>query len=377
MDFYAVRKPESEIEELYHHGIKGQKWGIRRFQNPDGTWKFAGKKRRRLSADAQARADRKTEIKNLKSKSDLDTAKASYKVTKERNKQAVKAAKADTASIGKKIKGSVKDQIEKKKAQKKEETADEIIRSGDLNKVIKNKDKLTNEQLNDAIRRMELEQKLSDVDAKKKQSGVDAYKRFADTVGTTANMTSNGITIYNNVAKVLNAFTDKELPTIGSGNQQSATDRAMAAARLRTANAAATTAEINARRAQQQEASERSQMMREGRENAAEGFRRFRENRRQAEERAHETYRNVSAQTRENIARAEQREAEGNARDAAIRELERTAPARANAGFHEFRAARRAAEEASSIRPSALPGPTMSAARTLVDNILDREDNND
>ena len=24
-------------DELYHHGIKGQKWGIRRYQNPDGT----------------------------------------------------------------------------------------------------------------------------------------------------------------------------------------------------------------------------------------------------------------------------------------------------------------------------------------------------
>ena len=31
--------------ELYHHGIKGQKWGIRRFQNPDGTLTPAGKKR--------------------------------------------------------------------------------------------------------------------------------------------------------------------------------------------------------------------------------------------------------------------------------------------------------------------------------------------
>lgn len=28
---------------LAHHGIKGQKWGIRRFQNPDGTWTRAGK----------------------------------------------------------------------------------------------------------------------------------------------------------------------------------------------------------------------------------------------------------------------------------------------------------------------------------------------
>lgn len=31
--------------ELYHHGIKGQKWGVRRFQNPDGTLTESGKKR--------------------------------------------------------------------------------------------------------------------------------------------------------------------------------------------------------------------------------------------------------------------------------------------------------------------------------------------
>ncbi len=33
--------------ELYHHGIKGMHWGIRRYQNPDGTLTDAGKKRLR------------------------------------------------------------------------------------------------------------------------------------------------------------------------------------------------------------------------------------------------------------------------------------------------------------------------------------------
>lgn len=33
------------MEELYHHGIKGQKWGIRRYQNPDGTLTEEGRKR--------------------------------------------------------------------------------------------------------------------------------------------------------------------------------------------------------------------------------------------------------------------------------------------------------------------------------------------
>lgn len=34
-------------EELYHHGILGQRWGVRRYQNEDGTYTKAGEARRK------------------------------------------------------------------------------------------------------------------------------------------------------------------------------------------------------------------------------------------------------------------------------------------------------------------------------------------
>ena len=43
------------VEELYHHGIKGMRWGVRRFQNKSGSPTPAGKKR-------YSDNDRKTQV---------------------------------------------------------------------------------------------------------------------------------------------------------------------------------------------------------------------------------------------------------------------------------------------------------------------------
>lgn len=52
--------------ELYHHGIKGQKWGVRRYQNKDGSLTLAGKKR------ALKIQNRYTEFSNNKKYHDED-----------------------------------------------------------------------------------------------------------------------------------------------------------------------------------------------------------------------------------------------------------------------------------------------------------------
>ena len=51
---------------LYHHGIKGMKWGVRRYQNKDGSLTPAGKKRYASGVDVES-VDTATVRKQLRS----------------------------------------------------------------------------------------------------------------------------------------------------------------------------------------------------------------------------------------------------------------------------------------------------------------------
>lgn len=76
-------------DELYHHGVPGQRWGFRRYQNPDGTLTPAGRRRANKLAKKYAKVTGKKLI--VKKKSVQGNEKPKPKTISEMSDQEIQA----------------------------------------------------------------------------------------------------------------------------------------------------------------------------------------------------------------------------------------------------------------------------------------------
>lgn len=188
MEFYGNLNisPYAQIDYLSHHGILGQKWGKK-----NGPPYPLGQ-------------------------GDHSTSQ-------------VKAAKAAGISVGSSSdKGSIDNVETKKDTESRVETPEErkankdkAVKSGDLKQIRKYRDDMTNNELKDAMDRIGLNKKLSDIDVP--PSMLDRVEKVANTVDRVVTIAGKGIKAYNLVATVHNSLEkdpDKKWIKIDNGGDK-------------------------------------------------------------------------------------------------------------------------------------------------------------
>lgn len=162
-------------DELQHHGIKGQKWGIRRFQP--------------YSKNGKERDERNNSYR-----------KKSMRFKKKKNFRSGDKRNGSIGSIEK------KEQKRIEAANKRRKELDRILREGKASEIIKNKKYYSTKQLQEAANRIMWENKLSDFADKEKTRAFKKINGYMSTAKTVNDWVSTGINSKKNLDYLITTF---------------------------------------------------------------------------------------------------------------------------------------------------------------------------
>lgn len=153
---YEQLKPEL-VDVLEHHGILGMRWGAR--NGPPYP----------LGSGDHSSSEKKAGWRKSLGGGSEDSAK------RKRSRALKKARKTRARNIKRRT-------LEKKQQQKIQKTKEEIIKSKDINAMLKNVDKFTNSEINDLLTRLDVESRLRNKANAMNEANKPLIKKFLKSV---------------------------------------------------------------------------------------------------------------------------------------------------------------------------------------------------
>lgn len=218
---------QSDLDQLEHWGIKGMKWGIRRYQTKDGSLTPEGRKRYNNDVAKLKAKNAKLDSK-LKAKAARDKAKARVEKLLAENKAKKAALKGDgddvASKLSKKAAKAAKKAEEKLKAKEKKEREieesldakneamakkkEKILREQDPQKVLENAHLFSTKELQDAYARLTVEKNIKGLVPEEVSKGAKFLSKTVDTTKKMSDITSNVASIYDKASSVYNIIPD-------------------------------------------------------------------------------------------------------------------------------------------------------------------------
>lgn len=205
-------------DDLYHWGIKGMKWGVRRYQNADGTLTAAGKKRysnsenvRDISTDELRKRvnrlnneQRYMELTRSSSSGISKTADSVERVSKTATdiNKVYKVTKGDNNPYSKVAGQGIDAAARTARLTKKIDTS--VRSKKDANIATKRLEKMTDAELAKEVDRLNLEQQYSRLSKSKIQRGKTSVNDVLDIAGDIVGIGASAVAIAVGIKKLVN-----------------------------------------------------------------------------------------------------------------------------------------------------------------------------